>query len=264
MTPQDGVGEFSLHHYVCLKSIRRQHPGHEVVLWYGYEPTANPYWREAAKFCKLIQVEAPTEIFGNPLTIHAHRTDVLRLQVLNEYGGIYVDLDSILAKPLDDIFIKSTMMALEVDDQTAKVHGLCNALIFAMPRSSFIRRWLDSFEFFMSGGHDAAYAFFGVRLPLILARQRSDDIDIVSHRLFFPFWCDSHGLKKIFAFDTQLPVETRSIHLWESQANKRGHIQAITPASIFSVPTLYNRLAARYVTLDELAPLAAEMPTPLG
>jgi hypothetical protein len=256
MTPQIGAGEFGLHHYICIKSARKNYPDHDLVLWHAYQPEDNAYWRAAAGLCRMIEVAAPTQIFGNPLTHHAHRTDVLRLQVLIEYGGIYLDLDSIVVRPLTDQFVLNTLMGIEVNVNSAITCGLCNAMIAAAARASFLRRWLDCFEFFNSSGTDANYAFFASRLPLILARQRSDDVTILGHRAFFPYWCDESGLRNIFETAGQPPAETYSIHLWESQAKPRGHLQAINAETLFTTRSLYHELAARYVTPEELAEIA--------
>lgn len=257
MAPQAGAGDFGLHHYICVKSARLTYPKHEIVVWYGHQPEENAYWRAISKFCKMVEVVTPTQIFGNPLNLHAHRTDVLRLQVLIEHGGIYLDLDSIVVRPLDDMFVLHTLMGVEAQESSAKILGLCNAMIAATPRASFLRRWLDCFEFFNSSGTDGNYAFYASRLPLILARQRNDDVAILGHRAFFPFWCDSDGLNAIFEAEGTAPGETYSIHLWESQARQRGHLQRLTAQTIFNTPALYHQLAARYVTEQELADLEA-------
>ena len=38
----------------------------------------------------------------------ATRADILRLEILAKYGGVYVDADSICVKPLDDLVRKET------------------------------------------------------------------------------------------------------------------------------------------------------------
>lgn len=253
LAPQEGAGDFGLHHYICVKSARLNYPNHEIVIWYSHSSDSNPYWQEVSKFCKLVEVVAPTQIFGNPLHLHAHRTDVLRLQVLIEHGGIYLDFDSIVVRPVDDVFVFSALMGVEAQESSGKVLGLCNAAIVAAPRASFLRRWLDCFEFFNAAGGEANYAFYASRLPLILARQRNDDITVLGHRAFFPFWCDQTGLRALFEEAGTPHPETYSVHLWESQAKQRGYLQRLTAAAIFRTPTFYHQLASRYVTEQELA-----------
>jgi len=252
MSPQEGAGDFGLHHYICIKSAQENYPAHELVMWYAYEPRENAYWRAASLLCRMVEVVAPSQIFGNSLNVHAHRTDVLRLQVLIEHGGVYLDLDSIVVRPLTDVFVLNALMGVEAQESSGKACGLCNAMIAAAPRASFLRRWLDCFEFFNSTGADANYAFFASRLPLILARQRNDDITILGHRAFFPYWCDMPGLTAIFEAAGQPPPETYSLHLWESQAKQRGYLQKLTAQTLFETPALYHQLATRYVTREEL------------
>lgn len=260
MMPQEGIGDFGLHHYICIKSARLTYPKHELVLWYGHQAQDNVYWQAASKLCTPVEVVPPTHIFDNPLHIHAHRTDVLRLQILLDHGGIYLDLDSIVVRPLDDVFVANCLMGLEVQENSAKIFGLCNAVIAALPRASFLRRWLDCFEFFTSSGADSTYAFYASRLPLILARQRGDDITILGHRAFFPFWCDLNGLNDIFLADQIVPAETYSVHLWESQAKIRGYFQNLRSDTLFTRPSLYHHLARRYVGQQELFKIESDKP----
>jgi len=52
------------------------------------------------EFVTLNQVQAPTEIFGRKIYHCAHRSDVLRLTMLKEHGGIYMDYRHPLPPPL--------------------------------------------------------------------------------------------------------------------------------------------------------------------
>lgn len=264
LAPLPDPTAFGLHHLICVKSARMHYPDHELVMWHGYEPENNPYWRAAAKLCRMVALTPPTQIFGNPLTIHAHRTDVLRLQVLIEHGGLYLDLDSVVLRPLDDVFVPGALMGVEAQEATGKVHGLCNAVIAAAPRANFLRRWLDCFEFFNSTGADAGYAFYASRLPLILARQRNDDIIMLGNRAFFPYWCDAAGLRAIFDSDHDAPKESYSLHLWESQARQRGHFSGVTLAAIREPRALYHRLAARCFSEPELQEIEEDVKSTAG
>ncbi len=248
MAEQVGAGDFGLHHYLCLKSARMLHPGHKLVLWYGHAPTGNRYWDAALRLCEPMQIVPPSEIYGNPLNLHAHKADVVRLQVLEAYGGVYMDLDTIVIRPLDEIFVPDCAMAQEYNPALDKVQGLGNAMILARPRSTFIRRWLDSFEFFHSTGHDVAYAFYGVRVPMLLARQNGADISILPYQHFYRYYCTGYELEAIFVQDS--PVDgCYSLHLWDSQAGPRGHIAALSIPGLLdeSRTSTYSRIARRYI-----------------
>lgn len=39
-----------------------------------------------------------TEVFGNPVWHYAHKADVIRLEALKEFGGIYLDVDVLVTR----------------------------------------------------------------------------------------------------------------------------------------------------------------------
>ena len=59
--------------------------------------------------------------------------------------------------------------------------GLCNAVIFAKPKSKFLQVWYDEYKNFDNSQWD----YHSVHLPLLLASQYSDLIDIKSQEAFF-------------------------------------------------------------------------------
>lgn len=69
-----------------------------------YEPTG--FWWEE---WKRMVAETPTElvmtkqrditeIFGKEVTHFAHKADVIRLEVLRDYGGVYLDTDVLVLR----------------------------------------------------------------------------------------------------------------------------------------------------------------------
>ena len=61
-------------------------------------------------------LEKPTEIFGVKLSSVYHASDIARIQVLMKYGGIYLDTDQIVLKPLHK-FLHFEMALGWPDDQ---------------------------------------------------------------------------------------------------------------------------------------------------
>jgi hypothetical protein len=58
---------------------------------------AAPTVVEAVGDCRTV-----TEIFGRPVTQHmAHKSDVIRLEIMMNQGGIYLDSDMFVLKPFD-------------------------------------------------------------------------------------------------------------------------------------------------------------------
>jgi hypothetical protein len=201
----------------------------------------------------------PEHIFGQPLTHYAHKSDVVRLQVLQAHGGIYLDLDTLVARPFDSIFVPFCALAQEWNLPQGRLEGLCNAVILAQPRASFISRWLDAYEFFHFDNTMATYAFFSVKMPLILARQNGADITVLPPSYFFRYWCDGDSLAAIFEQDAPLG-DSYSVHLWETQSRRRGLLPGPSLAEILdeSRTTTYARLARPCIGPFEREHLAGE------
>ena len=92
-----GGREWKLHHYLSVKSAYDRGGFESINIWVDDEPKGK-WWGLTKELVTLTKIDPPTEIFGKPITQQAHKSDVLRLQILIEYGGVYVDTDTIFVK----------------------------------------------------------------------------------------------------------------------------------------------------------------------
>jgi hypothetical protein len=234
-----GGKPWSLVHHVCLKSAIKRLSPDAVFFYYEFEPTG-AWWNLSRELVISVIIEAPREIFGRPLAHFAHRSDVVRLQKLIEYGGIYLDADVIVHRDFDDLLGHSVVMGQEGE---AAEHGLANAVILAEPQSPFLRRWLDQYETFRGHGQEYFYAEHSVRLPAKLSREYPDEITVLPHTAFhWPLWTDSH-LEWIFASNRKIPLDdSYATHLWQSYSWRR-YLEDLTPGRVRSADTNFNRWA---------------------
>ncbi|PSN43419.1 hypothetical protein C0J52_02655 [Blattella germanica] len=96
----------------------------------------------------------PTHVFGQPLSSVYHATDVARIQVLMECGGIYVDTDTLILRPLDRF--RRFEMALGwplggfLGTQVVKRRNACilrcNCVLLAHKDARFLPLWLESYK----------------------------------------------------------------------------------------------------------------------
>ena len=97
---------------------------------------------------------------------HAHRSDVLRLQILLAHGGLYLYLDSVSLRPLPGDLSTAAEFVLGWQNSTTAgtfrqgkaFYGLCNAVLASAKGAYFARLWLDAFRVHRSNGHDDWYA----------------------------------------------------------------------------------------------------------
>lgn len=82
-------------------------------------------------------------------------SDYLRLKVLYEYGGVYLDTDIQVVKPLPESFFNADMVwGYSFDD------AVCTAFIMVAPRHPFIKYLLDMLENFESGQREVSNGYF--------------------------------------------------------------------------------------------------------
>lgn len=237
-----GGKPWSLLHHVCLRSAIERLKPDQVNFYYEYEPSG-PWWELSRKFVTPIQIEAPHAIHGRPLMHVAHRADIVRLQKLVEFGGIYLDADVLVQRSFDDLLGASTVLGREgIEDNTR----MANAVILAEPNAPFLVRWLDQYHSFRSTGRDEYWNEHSVKLPAQLAQEFPDEIHVLPPTAFFwPLWTPEH-IKWIF--DSTEPIALEGVyanHLWESEA--WSYIKQATAGSIRSRDTNFSRWAGPFL-----------------
>jgi len=107
-----------------VKSFKKIHPGYKYILW------------THETMDEFVKMEYPT--FYNTYTGYKYdiqRCDAFRYMVLYKYGGIYIDLDIVSKKKLDDL--------LQYDIVLAKSSNLSfyytNSFFMCSPENSFIK-----------------------------------------------------------------------------------------------------------------------------
>ena len=217
-----GYTDFHFIHYYSIKTAYINNPTYTIYLYYHKEPTNNIYWNNIKSLVNLVYTPPPNNIFDNKLIKYAHKADIIRLQKLIEYGGIYLDIDVFTIKSFDDLLNsnKSTIMGFQA--MNTQFQGLCNAVILSKPQSSFLKLWYEQYKSFDNSQWD----YHSVHLPLLLATQNPELIDIKSQDTFFPIsWFEFDILFKKNNNFTKLK-QSYTLHLWETHlmSNLLEHI----------------------------------------
>ncbi|GAA5910388.1 hypothetical protein JCM5296_000583 [Sporobolomyces johnsonii] len=237
LSPTFGGKPFNFIYYVCMTSALRILRPEVLYLHYVYEPRGF-YWDEfrrnvdeSATRLEMVKQRDVTEVWGNRVEHFAHKADVLRLEALKEYGGIYLDVDVLVIKDFGPLYRHEVVMGMESQpnlDPALPPSGLCNAVILAKPYSSFVSRWIDSYKTF----NRSKWATHSVTTPWNLAQQYPSEITVLNKFAFFwPLWHDDH-LRLVhrspspYSFHRPSPLaptyDTQfTYHLWESFAHER-------------------------------------------
>ncbi len=264
MAPDFGGKPFSLVHYLSVKSSIDLNKPLAVFFHYQYEPEGE-WWEKAKPLLTLNKIEAPTSIMGNPLYHVAHKADIVRLQVLKETGGIYLDLDTISVKPLTELLHHSFVIGQElkpeyvpknwrqgikynlglIKSDSKNATGLCNAVLLSKKNSDFVNLWLNEYKSFRSKGRDKYWNEHSVLVPQKLAEQYPQHITHLNPYAFhYPLY-NEPGIKSMFEEVAEFP-EALLHHLWESFSWDK-YLSQLSIEKIKETDTTYNLIARRFL-----------------
>jgi len=213
---------FHLAHYLCIASCIKLNKPECVYFHYQYLPYG-PWWDAIKDAVVLKKVEYPTFIDSFKYSDkqiekfrYAHISDIVRLEVLNEYGGFYADIDTLFVNPIPEKFFRQKyILGKERVDENQKAGlaaggSLCNAWIGSEKNAEFGRLWLDAIRKEFDGSWSAHSTF----LPFKLSKQYPDLIHIEPERSFYHFDWTSEGINNIFTNTVADLENVYSIHLW--------------------------------------------------
>ena len=186
---------WSLVNTLAVKTAISIYPDHEVIIWTN-APSSVPLPFVTKKKCDL-----PTHIGGAEIVWPQYVSDVMRLQILYEHGGIYMDTDMISLrqfKPYDETVLSFCW-------ETALCESICNAFMAAPPRNEFIHAWLERMPEAMK---HTTWAYGGVVVPYEMTHDPFYDAhyNALSHKFFCPF-----DLSKNWMFDPKRKEEAKEI-----------------------------------------------------
>lgn len=243
--PDFGGKPFGLVHYLAMKSAIVENNPDEVFFYYMYEPETE-WFKKIKPYLSLVKINAPETVFGNPLCHVAHQADLVRLLVLYEFGGIYMDLDTICNKPFAPLLNGNpTVMGLEL--LANGEYGLCNAVILAEKNAPFIEKWLDTYQLFRSPGRAQYWDEHSVKIPRQLADFLKEDITVEGHKSFHYPTYTPECIKEMFV-EKHTFEEAYCHHLWESLA--WDYLGELTEETIWEKETSYHLLARRYLEAE--------------
>ena len=232
--------EFLFVYYVAVLSCKIINKPEKIFFHYHYEPKGQ-WWEKTKKLVDLIIVDIPTMVGSKEILQTAHKSDVLRLNILEKYGGIYLDIDTICVRPWKDLLYNKCVIPKEVNSTGCL--GLCNAIIMAEQNSEFIKEWQLNYEnYFNPNGWQEASTI----LPFELSKV-SDNITVLnSNTMLEPSW---NEIQKIFEEPNDIPEELITLHFW-NQYSHHLYLNNINNFdwAIDNCHTLYGKLLSKLFT----------------
>ena len=195
--------EFSFINYLAVRAAHTRQEGARVLMHVNAEPVGNVNWERIRPYVEMVRVEPPTTHNAYALTHVQYQADVLRLQILLEHGGIYLDTDMLLLKKVETFYDDACVLSPDTVENPRSINA---GIIMAAPGSAFIRRWLDAFEV------NKTWAFGAVVLPWKLLKEDDTGVALTHARDFLPFTWKN---KAILSPGNRYAKAT-SVHMWET------------------------------------------------
>ena len=197
MEANTAATNFTFLSYLAMLSAYHHHKPDVTVHVHHHYPLAGDWFQllqsVLGSALQLHEVADVTSIFGRPVSHYAHKADIVRLEALRKYGGVYLDADVITIRPLHPLLSYTTVLAEEpigpgllnyavtlfVDghgstpERMRGVDGLANAVIFAHADSPFIESWYGRYRTFDSSSWD----YHSCKLPLLMASEPLTQLD---------------------------------------------------------------------------------------
>jgi lactosylceramide 4-alpha-galactosyltransferase len=156
-------------------------------------------------------------------------SNLIRLVVLYKYGGVYIDIDFILLKPL--IGLRNCIGAQSMDYGTKQWTRLNNAVLIFDKNHPLLLRFINEFALTFDGnkwGHNGPYLVS--RVVERLEKKHGLKFSILPPLAFYPAdWNKISGLFKkpkarseekwVEAKLRQLSGKTYGVHLWNKQSS---------------------------------------------
>lgn len=213
---------FQFHHHMSVLSAYRFIKPVVIYFWCDKEPTGG-WWNNTADTVPILTVKhmkRPDKVFGVEIADYDHKTDVARLDILLEHGGIYMDLDFMAFSSWEPLLHYELTLPALLHTQE-KLRALENSVIIARKKSSFLNEWKKSYQFF----HQHDYGFNSLVFPYNLAHAHPKEIHVEFNTLVHPIWQERHAIySSLIKFDW---CQGYGMHLWYDYYREEHSPQSI-------------------------------------
>ena len=216
--------QFQEYNYTCVyRCYKLMSERFEIVIYNDREPE-NQWWKKLRKDCpnlKVLPISRKHRFEGFPLRHVQYEADVLRLSILYENGGVYMDTDMFLLKPFDKI-LENSEYELYISRERMESPALINSILIASKGNEFLKLWLTYFNYALRK-NIWAYHIRETNLRLLNTKPYlviKHKIKILEAKHFFPYTWQQHN-KIMEINDTTLSddPECYGIHLFETIKN---------------------------------------------
>jgi hypothetical protein len=190
---------FAFFHYLNILSAKIINPSYNITVYYKYKPSSL-YFEKLKAFCKLVSLDNDySDLLNKKYKFAEHVAGRIRLQLLKDFGGIYLDSDVVCCKKFDDLLNNSYVMGKELGPIKGGEHnkhliGLCDAVILSEKESEFVKKYISGYEL----DYREHWNYNAVEMPFILSLEVPNLITTLNSDYFFKFQWDEEGTTQLF------------------------------------------------------------------
>ena len=191
-----GCKEFTLVNFISMVSVLKIGDPVKIIFHTDCEPVGN-HWQTIKCFAgdKLIVATAkpPTTVWTNEVGIPEHQADIYRLMVLLHIGGVYVDSDFTMIRPvhpqLSKFRVNGDHQHSEHKNPLIPVFGeetsysLSNGFIMSPPNSMFLKRLYWEYQHY-TPSH--GFGTFSVINDWAMWRKHQSEVHVVKNKISRP------------------------------------------------------------------------------
>uniref|UniRef100_A0A7R9UHK5 Uncharacterized protein n=1 Tax=Diacronema lutheri TaxID=2081491 RepID=A0A7R9UHK5_DIALT len=145
--PWLGGADLRWEQVLAMASVRYVMRPEHFTLYYDVRPRDTPAWRCACALADAcVRTPSRATIFGQRVAYAQHRSDLMRLDLLEAHGGVYVDHDSFVLRPLDGLRACSAGVIGGLEHFSREEVKFNNGVLLAAANASFLRVWRESYR----------------------------------------------------------------------------------------------------------------------
>lgn len=233
--------DFSLIHYLSIRSFAIQNPEVQIKFWTNVEPTS--FWYTLMKKeTKNLKVEILKSLKWDSYDNINHLVDHERLKILYKEGGIALDLDFICIESIMDLFNKDCIISEERDPLSHKFLQLAIGIVGCCKEHPFINEWMKAYDNYEKGKDWTEYSG---KLPTELYKHYSNSVYVIPEAFINPFTFDRDSLAHLFLHNRDM-CHAWMFHVSESIAWDR-YLKPLDLEHIMTVDTTFTRYVREYV-----------------
>lgn len=126
--------------YLSILSSYLINKPNKICIWYNHLPYGK-WWKKTLKIKKieLKKIKLPQKFNNKKILDINHKRDFLKINILYNYGGIYLDLNTISLRSYRNILTDSTVMIRKNENEVS------SSFIGTPSKSNFFKLWIQEY-----------------------------------------------------------------------------------------------------------------------